>query len=132
MTMTYSEWLVRYAAENGNGYGRCISATKSMKEAFPELKIVKGHVETPWGRRGHAWLTDPTGAILDPTAAQFPKIFEYDPWKPGDKVMVGKCMNCGDEIWLTVETLDVDPGRPSTCTDRCSQDLADYMNRSLR
>jgi hypothetical protein len=100
-----------------------------MVKAFPELTIVKGHVETlEWGRRGHMWLRMADGTIVDPTASQFPGILEYDEWKPGDEVRVGACMNCGEDIWRSVQTLDTEPYNPMVCSEECSVELEREFN----
>ena len=102
-----------------------------MVKQFPELTIVKGHVEDlQWGRRSHIWLKTAEGEIVDPTVAQFPSVMEYEEWEPGDEVRVGKCMECGEEIWRSVQTLDVeDPGcrRPYFCSEECSVAMAKSM-----
>ncbi len=114
--MTYTEWIVSNVPEHKDAYGKCASVVKAMAEAFPELRVVKGHVFTTWGKRAHWWLTTPNGTIVDPTVRQFEAVGEYEPWVPGDEVRVGKCMNCGDEIWKVLETLDKDPGNPGICS----------------
>jgi hypothetical protein len=125
----YEEWIATYLARVGNnGYGKCQAATGEMVAAFPELTIVRGHVEASWGRRSHFWCTAPDGSIVDPTAAQFPALFGYDPWKPGDEIMVGKCMNCGEEIWAAVTTLDEPPARQFHCSDRCLRELEEAFS----
>ena len=94
-------WLERNGAVKNGGYGRCRDAAEAMAGEFPELSIVKGHVHCPppWFKRGHWWCLSKDGDIVDPTAAQFPCIFKYEPYTEGDDVRLGKCMNCGEEIW---------------------------------
>lgn len=119
--MTYDEWIADYHRREGSGYGRCKSACETMRAAFPELTIVPGHVYCAWGRRGHFWLTAPDGTIVDPTREQFPGPVDYDPWKPGDLVDVGACMECGERIWLPAQTLDGPPHNPHSpcCSTAC-------------
>jgi hypothetical protein len=97
-----------------------------MREAFPELQEVRGHVTTAWGKDGHVWLVDPDGAIVDPTAGQYPYVAAYDPWKPGDEVCVGKCMNCGCQIWEAVQSLE-GVKRRDTCGAACEREAAEYL-----
>lgn len=79
--------------------GNCKTACEKMKVAFPELRIALGHVhDAAWGKRGHFWCVTPNNQIVDPTAAQFPALLSYEEWKPGDEVLVGKCMNCGAQL----------------------------------
>jgi len=129
MKPEYKEWIVKYLERHNNAVlGKCTEATKEMKEAFPELTVVPGHVFTDWGQRGHMWLTDSGDQIVDPTRSQFNLIFEYVPWTPGQSVRVGRCMNCGDEIWVAVQTLDKDPGHRSICSDACGKAMEDELN----
>ena len=131
----YLIWIDGYRAKHDDKmHGKCIEATKAMQESFPELKIVKGHVYCPhpWGKRSHAWCVTPRGDIVDPTKSQFPGIFEYEAWRPGQEVRVGKCMNCGDEIWEAIETLDEEPARKSICSKACTESFEEYLNEERR
>lgn len=125
--MSYDDWIAAYHERLGGGFktlGRCQQASREMKAAFPELEIVKGHVHCPepWGKRGHWWLVDPEGNIVDPTAAQFPLIFEYEPYREGDEIRVGTCMDCG-------EALRGQPGTHRTfCDKTCEETYLTYMN----
>ena len=118
--MTPDEWIEAYLERHhGKVLGRCKEACQEMAKAFPDLRIARGHVYCVWGQRGHWWLVDRDGAVVDPTASQFPGIFEYDEWEPGKEVRVGKCMECGEEIWRSVQTLDEHPGVVSFCDENC-------------
>lgn len=125
---SYEAWISMYRSRVPSTYGKCKEATAEMKAVFKELDIVRGHVWCAWGQRSHFWCVDPKGNIVDPTADQFPGgVGEYMPWKPGDAVRVGKCMNCGDEIWRPVRTLDEEPQHASVCSEECEQKLrADF------
>lgn len=125
----YWAWIGEYVERHGgNPLGLCVNACKEMSEAFPELVTVRGHVYCSWGKRGHVWLTDPDGNIVDPTRAQFPDPIHYEPWAPGEEVRVGTCMNCGDGIWRALKTLDEDPGSPSACSPECLAELEHHYN----
>ena len=117
MMEKYAAWIAAYLVEkNGMVYAGCKPAVEAMVKAFPELKAVPGHVWVPaWGKRGHWWCATEDGEILDPTASQFPGISAYEPWKPGDEVRVGKCMNCGDELWAPIQRLEETPATRSFC-----------------
>ena len=68
----HAAWIATWLAAN-DPYGACRAACDAMLLAFPELRLVRGHYLCPlWGDREHWWLVDPGGAIVDPTAAQFP------------------------------------------------------------
>ena len=123
MSDAYADWIARFLAEhNGSVRGLCASASMAMKAAFPELAIVRGF-HCPGGP--HWWLTAPDGTIVDPTASQFPKPGAYRPFRPGDIVQVGRCMNCGEEIYEKVQSLDGSP--KCVCSPECALELdAEY------
>lgn len=131
MLSSYTIWIEQWLAEN-RAYGNCQAACTAMAEAFPELTTVPGHVSCDWGYRAHWWLTDTDGNIVDPTVSQFGVVFDYCPWKPGDEVRVGKCMNCGDEIWRSVQVLDPPPKQECICSDECKVSFAKYMEDPQR
>lgn len=122
----YKEWIETWCSKN-RAYGNCEPAVLALLQAFPELKHVRGHVWTTWGKRAHNWAITSDGNIVDPTASQFEAIFEYEPWKPGDLVRVGKCMNCGDEIWRTTESLDKAIKQECICSDICKNEFELYL-----
>lgn len=126
----YNSWIAQWLSNN-QALGACQQAVTEMAKAFPELTIERGHVmcPAPWGLRAHWWLVDPKGNIVDPTASQFPGIFAYEPWTPGDEVRVGKCMNCGCEICEALESIDRAPEPKSICSPECHQDFAAYLER---
>lgn len=122
----YEDWIATYLLKDGHncGYGRCDVATKLMLRAFPELTRVAGHVSTAsMGRRAHWWCTTPEGAIVDPTAAQFGAVEAYHPFKPGETVRVGTCMNCGDGIWKPCQDLKEPPPSDCSCSLECERAL---------
>jgi hypothetical protein len=123
--MTYQDWITSYiASNNGIVYGKCSVAVQEMIKVFPELKIVRGHIfDLMWGRRSHWWLSTADGEIIDPTKSQFPCVVEYEEWLPGTEVRVGKCMNCGNEIFAIVDSLDEPIINKSVCSDECEKEL---------
>lgn len=134
----YEEWIDAFLAER-KGYvrGDCASATLQMARAFPELKRVAGHVrvrdrfyETI---QEHFWCVDPDGQIVDPTEAQFQTVLEYIPWSPDKEVRVGRCVNCGIDIYAKVPSLD-EPGHTRNfCDDPgCEVEYAAYLNDDVR
>lgn len=130
MKREYAEWIEDYAKRSGGFMlGKCREATEEMRVVFPELTQVRGHVFCLWGRRGHFWLTDAAGEIVDPTRSQFPVGIEYDPWTPGETVRVGRCMNCGEDIWREVDSLE-NVRREEVCSAQCSRELEAYYNSS--
>jgi hypothetical protein len=133
--MTYQEWIDAFLAKlpqiNGRPYvrGACMRATAEMAATFPELRRVAGFANGG----EHFWCVAPDGTIVDPTVGQFfshlepidPSAIEYREFRPGDEVRVGKCMNCGADIYAAVERLDGDDRvrRRSACSDECETAL---------
>lgn len=90
---------------------KCSTHVKKFLEKFPELTHQRGWVNSQErqasGARGgeHWWCVAPDGSIVDPTLNQFyfwrePEKLVYrifDPEK--DVIPIGKCMNCGMEVW---------------------------------
>lgn len=123
--MTYAEWIASHVPTHP--LGECKKYATEMAAAFPELTLVAGHVETMgWGRRGHWWLETPSGDIVDPTARQFHGPILYSAWDPTEPVRLGKCMNCGEEIWECVESLDK-ATQKGICGDRCEREFIAYL-----
>jgi hypothetical protein len=123
MNAKYTAWIASYVErQQGFVLGACRRASDEIRAEFPELCEVRGHVFCVWGKRGHVWCIDPDGNIVDPTRVQFPGPIEYEPWKPGDVVCVGRCMNCGDEIWSSVPDLET-VQTERVCSDACDDDL---------
>ncbi len=114
--MTYAEWIAAYEARTPILLGRCQAAVDEMVLAFPELKPVPGHVWVPGeGRRTHWWCTTEDARIIDPTMKQFPAVLGYEPWEPGEEVRVGKCMECGEELWDAAYSLSEPPPHRFFC-----------------
>jgi hypothetical protein len=126
----YRAWIIAYVAER-KGYvrGMCTSATKKMCEAFPELTRVAGFaVNDAGGAAEHFWCVAPDGTVLDPTGSQFGwPIVEYRPFKPGDEVRVGRCMHCGMDIHVAVQSLDDPRAARSFCDEACRQYYAESL-----
>lgn len=133
MKPEYQAWIQEHYPTYKEAYGSCNEASHAMKEAFPELTIVPGHVYCSWGKRDHIWLTDPEGNIVDPTALQYQgTVSRYEPWKPGDAVRVGKCMNCGSDIYANLQSLDGPAGRDtSICDAECAADFERYLQAEV-
>ena len=125
----YSAWIQTWLSKN-DPYGKCMEAAESMAEAFDDLEVVKGHVHCDWGKRGHWWCADSDGNIFDPTMSQFGAVFEYEPWISGSEVRVGKCMNCGNEIWESVQELS-EIVTKSICSDKCEVDFEAYLQEEM-
>ncbi len=124
MASKYILWIEQYRQRIPSTLGRCREASAKMHEAFPELRIVKGHVYCQWGKRSHSWLQCDDGTVVDPTADQFGVILDYEEWNPGDEVRVGKCMECGENIWREVDTLS-DPAHVERfCGTACENTFA--------
>jgi hypothetical protein len=129
MKKEHSEWIAAYRSRfpERNVYGKCKEAVQEMAKTFPELKKVRGHIfDMSWGQRSHWWLVDDNATdntIVDPTRSQFPAPMHYEEWQLGTEVLVGKCMECGIEIWDAVQTLDVEPVRKTFCSEGCEEEF---------
>jgi len=98
MSKEYDEWIASYPHKNR--VGACGGATKEMCKEFPELKRVPGFVSTIHGLMEHWWCVAPDGSIVDPTKDQFKGgVLSYQEVGDSDSVRLGKCMNCGAEIY---------------------------------
>lgn len=140
MKPQYAAWIADYALKHERLRALCQSATQEMQTAFPELQRVPGHAHWyPVDDEGmdegleHWWCVDPeTGEVVDPTVSQFraPPL-RYEPWKPGKEVRIGRCMNCGDDIYCAVKVLGELPPREErppgvsscTCSVECEKAL---------
>ena len=122
----YTDWISTWLKTN-NPYGECQRAVEELCEAFPELVKTRGHVRCLWGKRAHWWAVAPNGHIVDPTVRQFGgPVVDYEPWTPGEEVRVGKCMECGDDIWREVEDLEK-VQRESMCSKDCEKAFSAAM-----
>ena len=127
--MTYAEWITSYVTSvNGHTLGKCGHATAAMKLQFPELRIVCGFAHCAWGARQHWWCVAPDGQIIDPTASQFPGVFEYEELDLKDpttraRVPTGPCYWCGEDCF--------DPWY-SVCSQECNDKAMAELNRELR
>jgi len=121
MKTEYQDWIDRNV---DSGYGECAEVTQAMADQFPELQRVRGHYYCfSWGERAHWWLTDAAGAIVDPTARQFPSRGKgaYVPWVEGEPEPTGICPNCGEYVY--------DGG--TVCSDACSNAYVAFINAGL-
>lgn len=105
LDLKYTTWIrERTKAEGGPQklFGICKQVTDDMVVAFPELTQVRGHAYViPWGLRTHWWCVAPDGAIVDPTADQYPAMgvqrpMQYTPLDPDAEEPIGMCMECGE------------------------------------
>lgn len=131
MTNQYNIWIQGYLARFEAPeacLGHCAEAVKEMHQHFPELTPVVGHVycPAPWGRRAHRWLVTSEGDIVDPTAAQFPLIYEYEELTEHTLVRLGSCAWCGEDIMGKP-----DDYRPTVCSSECHDAFAASLNAEL-
>lgn len=95
MNIEYSNWIMLNYPTPESAKNQCKEASAKMKEDFPELKRVRGHVYTPVEYQ-HWWLTTENGDIVDPTKHQFDIIIEYAERDESEPEPTGKCFECGD------------------------------------
>ncbi len=119
MKKAYREWINKQVPKDCTG--ECEEITEEMGGAFPELVKVRGHYHCPvLGKRQHWWLKTKTGQIVDPTKAQFPSggAFEYEEHVEGSEEPVGKCMQCGEYVYLSAGA------GTHACSKKCLDALA--------
>jgi len=116
MKLEYYNWISEWL-KNNNPNLKCKEATEEMKNSFPELIRIRGHVLTEHGERPHWWLTDENKNIIDPTKSQFKLIAGYIPWDESQPEPTGKCPNCG-EMCFDYKTL---------CSEKCEIEYAAYV-----
>lgn len=95
----YDKWITENVPE---AYGTCQEVTEKMLAAFPELERVRGYYYClTWGEREHWWLKTKEGAIVDPTATQFPTKGNgvYAELDPDAKEPTGMCPECGEYVY---------------------------------
>lgn len=104
----YTAWIESHRDPNDKlrGLGKCRQFSEEMAKEFPELRVTAGYY---WdfgplamrpGPNGHWWCVAPDESIVDPTAYQFGTNGEGDYEEvPEHERPVGKCMNCGDEVY---------------------------------
>lgn len=124
MKEKYKEWITNYNQSHPDTYGLCAKATKEFLSTFPELKRVRGHVESVLSTKQlpHWWCVDSDGEIVDPTAKQFGYISKYIEWDETQDEPTGKCPNCGELCY----------DYRFTCCDSCASEYADYVSGSVR
>lgn len=117
MSSRYTAWIRTHVPSPEYAFGNCLTVTKKMQEAFPELTTVYGNYYClVWGKRWHQWLVTPAGEIVDPTAQQFPSrgTGEYVA-RTQNELPVGKCANCGEEYYEHYDG--------TVCSERCGNEF---------
>lgn len=123
----YDEWIKTNYPTRLEAVGMCGTATRRMCEAFPELARVAGWLSG----RDHWWCVTPDGSIVDPTRVQYDfDGGDYRVFQPGDEVRVGKCMNCGEDIYRSVDCLE--GAREIICSDECHASYSAYLMEGVR
>tara|TARA_R100000656_G_scaffold104176_1_gene75966 strand:- start:24151 stop:24627 length:477 start_codon:yes stop_codon:yes gene_type:complete len=113
----YFLWMRAYQDRNPFLRAKCATATEEMVEQFPELKRQAGFAVTATqGECEHWWCEGPDGDIYDPTEEQFPGgVLEYRKVQDDDLVRVGRCMNCGEDIYVAYK----EAARKCICSREC-------------
>lgn len=133
MILAWIDGFVQRVTEHGRFthqmlVGECGRASKELSKAFGLRAIPGWAVFEGGGRAEHVWCEDSKGAVYDATQAQFSVgIARYVPWKPGDVVRTGRCMNCGDDIYKPVESLD-SRRHDYACGPECIRELERDLN----
>lgn len=118
MEEKYKKWIEEYQANN-DIFSKCAQLSKLMKEAFPELKCIRGEVfiSPALMLREHIWCETVDGVVVDPTASQYAtdyygnsKIVDYMPRDESVPEPQGKCVNCGEYCYPPITHL---------CSEEC-------------
>ena len=118
----YQEWISTHIKGEA---GFCQSSSHEMAKAFPELRVVRGYVETSTGsKRDHWWCETPDGTVVDPTVGQFDSqggVWEYDEYseEKHGPLPNSKCINCGGFCYGKWHTV---------CSDRCGAEAVAYLS----
>jgi len=120
MTPAYQTWMNKHVPADPTG--KCAEVTEAMAKAFPELRRVRGHylgagMREPWP---HWWLVDCSGAIVDPTAAQWPDQGRgmYEEHNELGPEPTGKCPNCAGYCY----------DHRDLCSPTCEREYVAYLN----
>lgn len=126
--LIYQNWIDNYVFEKKIVAGLCYPACLSMCKIFPELTICRGYVIDGWGKKHTHWyLKTSESEIIDPTVSQFDHLLvagklEYEEYSEEihGLLAVGKCMDCGGQIYIDGKTF---------CSDECQQSTLEYLNK---
>lgn len=127
MDPKYSAWIAAFVQKcNGNVEFRCQTAAEQMCAAFPELRIVRGWVIAEHVRQigrvdcHQHWWCCLGNEIIDPTAAQYITICEYDEYslEKHGPLPTGKCYDCGALLY----------DNKTFCNDDCENNTLDYLS----
>jgi len=113
----YTDWIEANYPTPESARNQCHMATAQMVEKFPELWRRRGYyIDVLWGRRHHWWCVDPQGAIVDPTAHQFPGCGQgdYEALDESAVMPIGKCLECGGLVYESQGHSD-----PQFCNAKC-------------
>lgn len=123
----YKQWIQDNYPTGQSAYGNCATASKSMRAAFPELRITNGFLyDAMWGERAHWWLVAPDGAVVDPTRSQFPCPMDYieiSDNHPERKYPKARCYHCGEYYYVMPEL------KGTMHTIECQNAYINYLNR---
>jgi hypothetical protein len=89
----YQNWIDANVPDS-DCRGCCSRVSTAMAEAFPELRVVG---ECGIYGDGHAWCATRNNKIVDPTAHQFVREYNYPTeWLEKDDFPYGACPTCGE------------------------------------
>lgn len=128
MDKQYKDWINRNAIGLVSILGKCQKWSRTMKEAFPELRLTNGEIkiENDKNLRHHWWLVDEGGQIVDPTEGQFHGgVQEYFEATDGSDCRIysyHKCMECGTMYYFKSGS------DRNFCSDPCADAMVASMN----
>lgn len=89
----YQAWIDEHVPVDCQQW--CLPKSKAMAEEFPELRVVG----VAWMDWGHAWCVNAQDEVVDPTAHQFGKPFDYTCNRLDVTDFPNKCQYCREYIW---------------------------------
>jgi hypothetical protein len=112
----------------GSPHHNCGVFTRALARQFPELRATAGFYFAPGGAAHgeHWWLETSEGAIVDPTADQWPsqgrgRYERYDPAR--HLVVKGSCPSCGTGLYSRAGAYP--------CSRSCDEALAEEYGTRL-
>ncbi len=128
MKQEYADWIADQDLPQCPA-GLCHIVASQMTDAFPELRLVRGHF-APWdGPRSrkwpHWWCETAEGAVIDPTVAQFAGLGPGDYVEHNGKEPTGRCLECGLYVFNAGSFCD------DVCARRWNDDITAQSFQSL-
>ena len=104
----YYSWIrIKYPTKASAAYA-CEKASKDMAKDFPELRLVRGHVDIQGLGTDieHWWCETEEGIVIDPTDHQwYGEIVSYTEYEGEEPT--NKCYYCGEYVFPSKTTCTI-------------------------